>query len=293
MEVTKVSEHEMQKHLNHRGQGARSPVLNQGPQSRDALKYDAYAAFSDEEEAWSTLPARKKPQKKVSSGSLKQSGRFRLPLTLDNLSSTNSGTADSSTGSQAARKRKVTTYLPPPKRRRSNSEPPLQATRQHSSNSNPPSVASKLGDALDSGSRSVAKWSIKRLNGKFAYRGPNLEEAQRTVSQEHHQPSETRKLDAPYDNYGKNVEDLAQSDQFSATNSDPCIPCDEHRILHSYSQVRRAIADVSDISKFSRESQLMNVLSGSSGRPQVDKFGISSTAELRCGLYGRGAISSL
>lgn len=248
--ASKVSKPDVDASLNPRRREAGAPILHQGPQSRAAQNYDAYSAFSDDEDIWSTLPARKKPQKKAS-GSLKQSGRFRLPLTMSHLSSINSDTADSGE-SQAVKKRKVTTYLPPPKRRRSNSEPP-QDTRQHALNTSDVTVGSKLDDALDTSDRTVAKWSIKRLNGKFAYRGPNHEEAHPTASKGHQQLTDTRKSNTSRDNDGNSFQDLALSDQFSVTNSDPCLPCDEHRILDSYSQVRRAIADVSGISKFSYE----------------------------------------
>ncbi|THH05604.1 hypothetical protein EW145_g4677 [Phellinidium pouzarii] len=77
---------------------------------------DAYSALRDEDAEWSTLPTRKKARKSVTrsiggSKSIKQSGRFKLPIALPRSSAKDT----TPTGGENLAKRRVVTYLPPPR----------------------------------------------------------------------------------------------------------------------------------------------------------------------------------
>lgn len=120
---------------------------------------DAYAAFSDDEDStWSTLPHPKRPRighggEKVSSGSvgIKQSGRFKLPLSFLPGSSTSDALIDT-----VQPKRRVVTYLPPPRR-----SPAAAQAGEHLG-----AQTSRTTPAIDRTvkvGKPVEKWKITRL----------------------------------------------------------------------------------------------------------------------------------
>lgn len=120
---------------------------------------DAYAAFSDDEDStWSTLPHPKRSRtghdgEKVSSGSarIKQSGRFKLPLSFFPCSSTSDALIDT-----VQPKRRVVTYLPPPRR----SPVPAQAGEHLGAQT---SRTSSVTDRTVKVGKPVEKWKITRL----------------------------------------------------------------------------------------------------------------------------------
>lgn len=113
---------------------------------------DAYSAFSDDEDStWSTLPPpkRAKPTHKAerSSAAIKQSGRFKLPLSLlpeKTSSCTQSGSAQP--------KRRVITYLPPP-----NISSPTVAVKSAGAR-----TANESSPSTTQAGKPVDKWKITR-----------------------------------------------------------------------------------------------------------------------------------
>lgn len=114
-----------------------------------------YARLSEDEDAnWSTLPSRKRVRTSTEAGAnskgTKQSGMFKLPISLvppskSASNATLSGTGDD-TAVQNATKRRVITYLPPP--------PTDTSTRPQSGQL----ATSRKGTDV----KPISKWSIKR-----------------------------------------------------------------------------------------------------------------------------------
>lgn len=134
------------------------------PREPTSQRRDAYTAFAADEEAnWTTLPVRKKARTQASSSgqSVKQSGRFKLPISLSSLAA-----KVATTEASAPPKRRVITYLPPP--RDAPTQPSgvsgrstvkLDKIEEKERNSSTRNTVPKVVKV----SKPVSEWSIKRF----------------------------------------------------------------------------------------------------------------------------------
>ncbi|KAL5521665.1 hypothetical protein ACEPAF_2413 [Sanghuangporus sanghuang] len=205
--------------------------INRAP-SPQLGKVDAYSscAYDDEEEDanWSTLPRRKKARTQDSSGqpadarkkSMKQSGRFKLPIALPSLAAKSVVSHEPT----SVGKKRVITYLPPPPSKdtapskQSNDTKPTEKCNNGSTGCQilpKRALEHQIDPARDTGDskdvktkvmRPVSEWSLKRFCyglGRDAPSKPNRIEAsddkQQILYHAHTYGSETTKMEGTDD----------------------------------------------------------------------------------------------